>query len=109
MRAEDAARTAFRESFDAAVARAVAPLNTLLEYALPLVKKGGTFVAYKGAGEEISFAEHAAGLLGSESPKVSEITLPNSEYKRRLVIYRKIAATPAAYPRIGNKPRLNPL
>jgi 16S rRNA (guanine527-N7)-methyltransferase len=109
MRAEDAARTSSRESFDVVVARAVAPLNTLLEYALPLVKKGGIFVAYKGAGEEISASERAAKLLGSKLPTVHEISLPPTGYKRRLVIYDKIDVCKAAYPRKGNKPRLDPL
>jgi 16S rRNA (guanine527-N7)-methyltransferase len=109
MRAEEAARTAARESFDVVAARAVAPLNTLLEYALPLVKKGGVFIAYKGGGEEILFSERAARLLGSKLPIVYEMVLPLSEYKRRLVVYKKIDASPAAYPRKGNKPRLDPL
>ena len=54
MRAEDAARKEeFREKFDVVTARAVARMNTLSEYCLPFVKKGGTFVAYKGGEEEI--------------------------------------------------------
>ncbi|MDR2090269.1 MAG: 16S rRNA (guanine(527)-N(7))-methyltransferase RsmG [Clostridiales bacterium] len=108
-RAEDAARTPHRESFDAVAARAVAPLNVLLEYALPLVKKGGIFIAYKGEGEDPSAGNRAAKLLGSKPPAIHEITLPRSEYKRRLLIYEKINAAPAIYPRSGNKPRLDPL
>ena len=50
-RAEEGVKT-YREKFDAAVARAVAPLPTLLEYVLPLVRVGGVFVAYKSNAEE---------------------------------------------------------
>ncbi len=47
-RAEDAAHGPLREHFDFVVARAVAPLNVLLEYGLPYVRVGGLFVAMKG-------------------------------------------------------------
>jgi 16S rRNA (guanine527-N7)-methyltransferase len=110
MRAETAAKTAYRESFGTVIARAVAPLNTLLEYALPLVKLGGIFVAYKGiAATEIIAAKNAAKILGSDKPKVIEVILPISDFKRQLVVYRKIGVSPAAYPRKGNKAKLKPL
>ncbi len=49
LRSEDAARDgAFRDAFDCATARAVAPLPSLLELALPLVRPGGFLCAYKG-------------------------------------------------------------
>ena len=38
-----------REKFDIALARAVARLNTLVEYLLPYVKIGGLVLAYKGS------------------------------------------------------------
>ena len=58
-RAEDAGQDkAYREQFDVATARAVANLNALAEYCLPLVKVGGLFLALKGAaGEEEPTAE----------------------------------------------------
>ena len=58
-----------RAFYDAVTARAVAPLNTLLEYALPLLKEGGVFAAYKGANavEEAERAENAALLTGANN------------------------------------------
>ena len=66
MRAEDAAgEEKYREKFDYAVARAVARMNILSEYCLPLVKKGGEFIAYKSADvSEIYEAKHAEKELG---------------------------------------------
>ena len=50
LRAEEAGRGALREAFDAATARAVAPLNVLSELLLPLTRVGGVAVALKGPG-----------------------------------------------------------
>ncbi|MDR3292563.1 MAG: 16S rRNA (guanine(527)-N(7))-methyltransferase RsmG [Clostridiales bacterium] len=113
LRAEEAAGKGYRGSFDAVVARAVAPLNTLLEYALPLLKKNGLLIAYKGSekvvGEEIIRAEHATKLLGGILQEKRTVFLPFSEDRRTLVVYRKTHSTPTVYPRLGNKPRLSPL
>ena len=51
-RAEDVGKSELRESFDIVTARAVASLNTLCEYCLPLIKVGGLFIAYKGINED---------------------------------------------------------
>ncbi|XP_016563513.2 ribosomal RNA small subunit methyltransferase G isoform X2 [Capsicum annuum] len=57
----------FRESFDVAVARAVAEMRILAEYCLPLVRTGGIFVASKGHDpqEEVHRAERAIQLMGA--------------------------------------------
>ena len=61
-RIETYAKVQGRGKFDCVTARALAPLNTLLEYAAPLLKMGGRLVAYKGknAGPECTDAEKAA-------------------------------------------------
>ena len=111
MRAEDAGRDVrFREKFDVCCARAVARLNSLLEYCAPLVKKGGIFIAYKGdAAEEIEEADHAAKVLGMKKESDERYCLPSDLGVRTLVVYRKISSTPAEYPRGQGKERKSPL
>ena len=66
-RAEDFAKTN-REKYDVAVARAVASLNTLVEYLLPLIKIGGCAIIYKSAKltEEIENSKRAIKILGGQ-------------------------------------------
>ena len=110
-RAEDAGRDfKYRERFDVCCALAVARLNTLLEYCAPLVKKGGLFVAYKGAAdEEIAEAGHAAEVLGMKLECAEKYSLPEDMGERTLVVYVKTRSTPTAYPRGNGKERKNPL
>ena len=108
-RAEDGSHTALRDSFDVAVARAVAPLNVLSEYCLPYVKVGGVFLAMKGksAAEELARAQNAVKLLCGEVVQEEYFTLGEAG-ERGVIAIRKTAPTPAAYPRkskqIQNKP-----
>ncbi len=102
MRAEDAGRKPeLRASFDIAVSRAVAELSKLLEYCLPLVKKGGALIAYKGAtaDEELERAQNAIRILGGKVEEVFHYTLPGEEDKRAIIVIRKVNDTPKAYPR----------
>lgn len=100
-----------REKFDVAVARAVAKMNTLLEYLLPLVKVGGLVIAYKGSnvGEEFAEAENAMYILGGKVVKSIRFDLPNNYGERNIVIIQKIKPTPAEYPRGKNLPKLKPI
>ncbi len=111
LRAEDAARREYREGFDVCCARAVARLNTLAEYCLPLVRPGGRFVAYKGgdASEEIAEAERAVALLGGGKLHRAEFSLPEDMGKRTLVWCEKVGNTPAKYPRGRGKERSAPI
>ncbi len=100
-RAEDAGKIGlYREKFQIATARAVASMPVLLEYCLPLVKKGGMFVAMKGpsAEEELKQSEKCLKLLGGNSPQLFTETLTGEE-KRVFVVTRKISQTPPKYPR----------
>ena len=99
-----------RAFYDAVTARAVAPLNTLLEYALPLLKEGGVFAAYKGANavEEAERAENAALLTGASLKEIIFYSLENPR-DRALVVYEKTGETPARFPRKNNNPRRKPL
>lgn len=100
----------FREKFDFATARAVAQLNVICEYCLPLVKVGGLFIAMKGSTgkEELENAKHAIDVLGGEIARFVEFNLSNGD-KRSIIIIRKISQTPTKYPRKSKKIDTKPL
>ena len=105
MRAEDAGKNAkYREKFDIACARAVAALPVLSEYCIPLVKKGGLFVAMKGqnGADEAAAATNAVKLLGGEKSQIICETLTGNE-QRTFILTKKISQTPPKYPRAGGK------
>ena len=111
IRAEDAGKSPnFREKFDIVTARAVARLNTLSEYCIPLIKKGGLFVAYKGEdnGEDIE-AQNAFKLLGASYKQKKKYMLYNGENERTIHIIEKVENTPSKYPRGNGKERSKPL
>lgn len=109
-RAEEFARGAGRERFDAALSRAVAPLNVLLEYMLPLLKPGGRALAWKGpsALDEIASARHACRLLGGGEITLHGYTLPDRK-EFFIVEAGKLRQTPKNYPRKTGKPSNDPL
>ncbi|RJP49955.1 MAG: 16S rRNA (guanine(527)-N(7))-methyltransferase RsmG [Anaerolineaceae bacterium] len=101
-RAEEVGQNpAHRETYDYAVARAVANLNILSEYLLPLVKVGGIMLAQKGEGgpAEAQSAEKAMKLLGGKLKQLIPVNLPGVADDRYLVLVDKVAATPPKYPR----------
>lgn len=102
---------AHRETYDWAVARAVANLNILGEYLLPLVKLGGTMLAQKGESgpAEAQSAEKAMKLLGGKLKQLIPVNLPGVADDRYLVLVEKIAATPPKYPRKAGIPMKTPL
>ena len=108
-RAEELARDKkMRERYDVCCARAVARLNTLSEYCLPLVRTGGLFVAYKGdAAEEVKEAERALSLVRARLLAALEVQ-PEAG-TRTVVVCEKIKHTPPAYPRGRGKERSSPL
>lgn len=111
MRAEEAGRAAaHREKYDLVTARAVARLNTLYEYCLPLCRVGGIFCAMKGpsAKEELAEAGKAASILGGSKGDIKLETLTGEE-TRSFVITKKISQTPPKYPRISAKISKQPL
>ena len=99
-----------REMYDIATSRAVAPLNVLLEYLLPLVKVGGKCICMKGSNiEEIDEAENALKILGGEIEKIEKITLPESDITRNIIIIKKVKETPLKYPRKPGIPSKEPI
>ena len=99
-----------RESYDIAASRAVASLNVLLEYLLPLVKVGGICICMKGSNtEEIEEAKNALKILGGEIEKIEKITLPETDITRNIIIVKKVKQTPLKYPRKPGIPSKEPI
>lgn len=94
-----------RGQFDVAMARALAPLNVLLELTTPMLKTGGVLLAIKGerADEELAEAERAMATLHCE-------LVSSRRFETGTVLeIRKTAATPKAYPRAVGQPKKQPL
>lgn len=110
-RAEELGKNAeYRESFDVCTARAVAALNVLCEYCLPLLKVGGAFIAMKAnAKEEIENAKKAIAVLGGKIKQIKELRLPFSDSERTIIVIEKIKPTPLSYPRAGGAISKKPL
>jgi 16S rRNA (guanine527-N7)-methyltransferase len=100
-----------REKYDWAIARAVANLNVLSEYLIPLVKLGGAMLAQKGESgpAEAQSAEETMKLLGGKLKQLIPVNLPSVAEDRYLVIVEKVAATPPKYPRKPGVPMKQPL
>ena len=109
-RAEDVAHSNSRETFDVAVARAVATMDWLAEWCLPLVKKGGRMLAMKGpkVADELPVAQKAIKLLGGSQPVVHPVELPGTEH-RVIVEIAKVARTDPKYPRPATQAKGKPL
>ena len=111
-RAEELGQDArHREKYDWAVARAVANLNVLSEYLIPLVRVGGTMLAQKGESgpAEAQSAEGAMKLLGGKLKQLIPIHLRGVVEDRYLILVDKVAATPPKYPRKPGIPVKQPL
>jgi 16S rRNA (guanine527-N7)-methyltransferase len=100
-----------REGYDWAAARAVANINVLAEFLLPLVKVGGNMLAQKGESgpADAQSAERAFRLLGGKLKQVIPVHLPGVADDRYLVLVDKVAATPPKYPRRPGMPAKQPL
>ena len=109
-RAEDYVKV-YRETYDVALARAVARLNSLLEYLLPYVKIGGLVLAYKGSNylEELDEAKNAINTLGGRYVKTIKFNLPENKGERNIIVIEKIRSTPKSFPRAKNLPKIQPI
>jgi 16S rRNA (guanine527-N7)-methyltransferase len=111
-RAEDLGQNPkHRECYDWAVARAVANMNVLSEYLIPLIRIGGHMLAQKGESgpAEAQSAEKAMKLLGGKLAQLIPVNLPGVADDRYLVVVEKVAATPPKYPRKPGVPAKQPL
>ena len=98
----------YREKFDLATARAVAPMNVLAEYCLPFVKVGGYFVALKGSNDDTEEAKNAIATLGGEIVDNISYKLNGTE-PRSIIVIKKISQTPTQFPRKSKKISTKPL
>ena len=109
-RAEDVGHSNNRETFDVAIARAVARMAWLAEWCLPLVKKGGKLLAMKGpkVAEELPEATRTIKLAGGGEAIVHPVDLPGTEH-RVIVEVAKIARSDKRLPRPATQAKGKPL
>lgn len=112
-RAEDIGRNPkYREKIDLCISRAVARLDILSEWCLPLVKIGGALIAFKGmqAEEEANEAKKAIKVLGGKIERITEYKDGELEIdKHALVVISKVKSTPNKYPRRPGKAKEQPI
>jgi 16S rRNA (guanine527-N7)-methyltransferase len=86
---------------DLVTARAVAPLNVLVEYAAPLLQDGGALVAWKGRrdAEEEADGAAAAALVGLEPAEIVAVQPWAGAEHLHLHRYVKVGLTPNRFPR----------
>ena len=112
IRAEEAARLAsYRDAFDLVTARAVAALPVLCELALPLVKPGGHFAAYKGPSldEELPASQTVMKRLNAGEAACFPAPIPGRDWDHRLCVVKKLGATPKSFPRKPGEAARNPI
>ena len=79
-----------RNSFDVTTARAVANLSILLEYAIPMTKVGGYFIALKGnVREELEDSKNALKELNTTFIDLCEFSLPVENSIRSICKFQK--------------------
>jgi 16S rRNA (guanine527-N7)-methyltransferase len=105
-RAELAARTALRERFKSGTARAIASAPVVAELLLPLIECGGVAIVQRGAlpPKERTALEDASLMLGARVERDEAL-----EGNRRIILLRKLSATPARFPRRPGIPAKRPL
>jgi 16S rRNA (guanine527-N7)-methyltransferase len=99
------------ERYDVATARALAPLSVVAEYAAPLLRQGGTLVAWKGhrQAKEEETAARAASELGLQTSEIALVQPFQVAEARHLYLMSKVSATPDRFPRRAGVARKRPL
>ena len=101
----------YREKYDAACARAVAPLNVLLEYCSGYVKEGGVFLAYKGPSlpDELQESKKAQKVLHMNVSDTILADVLGTDYQHYVAVFAKGAPIDKQYPRKQGKIKASPL
>ncbi|HEY5714498.1 MAG TPA: 16S rRNA (guanine(527)-N(7))-methyltransferase RsmG [Candidatus Gracilibacteria bacterium] len=119
-------KPSFRAQYDLVTTRALAPWETLMEYALPFVKEGGFLIAYQGPSilEDLQSTGDACEILGGEIVEIWEERLHQFPLakgdearsdsggfmeERVIIQIEKVKNTPKKYPREVGMPKSNPL
>ena len=110
IRAEELAKVE-RGRYHVVCARAVAELNVLIEYAAPLLAKGGVLVASKAhvSQEELDNAAYAASICGMRLVSRETCELPRDAGHRELYRYEKVKKPQIALPRNTGMAKHKPL
>lgn len=99
-----------REKYDVVIARAVAPINILLEYCIPLIKENKYFISMKGnISQEINLLDASLNKINGKFIKKEEFLLPFEESKRTLLLISKENKTSEKYPRKNAEIKKKPL
>lgn len=100
-----------RERYDLALVRAVAPAAVCAEYALPLLKIGGSAILYRGqwSSEETAQLTPVVQQLGGKIQQVDQFTTPLTQSDRHCIMLHKTALTPDHFPRDVGVPAKHPL
>jgi 16S rRNA (guanine527-N7)-methyltransferase len=108
---EIAHRPEMRGTFDLVTARAVAPMSVLLEYAIPLLRIGGTAAFWKSTkiADELAATASAQKTLRCSYLDTVTYTLPGDWGDRCIVFFQKNAETAEEYPRTTGTPKSDPL
>jgi 16S rRNA (guanine527-N7)-methyltransferase len=99
------------QKFDVVIARALAPLNVVAEYAAPLLAVGGALVVWRGSRDPT--AEAAGALAGEVLGLEVRGSVPVEPYagvrERHLYLMVKVRVTPDRFPRRAGVARRRPL
>ena len=96
---------------DAVIARALAPAPVVLEYAAPLLERGGVLVDWRGRRDSAQEAEvaGAAEQLGMRLLEIRRTEPYEGVRDHHLHVYEKVAETPSRFPRRAGVARKRPL
>ncbi len=111
-RSEDTAHLPdHRESYDLALARAVASLPALMELLLPFVRPTGRALCWKGPAvlAEMDAGQKAAKLLGGTLEEPVATPIPGRDWHHLLLPCKKVGKTLRQYPRKAGTPGREPL
>ena len=102
---------AHREQYDMVTARALAPLNVLIEYTAPFIKPKGYLLAWKSMNLESELHESllARAELSCHLERAYEYELPGDFGTRQILIFQNTSPTIPRYPREVGMPKKNPL